>query len=168
ATDIEIEFRLASIDPSGNCTNGIDRVASYRTHNADDYSKLNPWPNNMYLNIWTVSDFGPNHEGAAAYSYYPNNNIPDGEDGVISLASYVGSIGTSSVTNSRTLTHEVGHFLNLQHPWGNTNSPGVACGNDGVSDTPITKGWDHCPGNNYDVCTAGVDENFQNYMEYSY
>jgi len=168
ATDIEIEFRLASIDPSGNCTNGIDRVASYRTHNADDYSKLNPWPNNMYLNIWTVADFGPNHEGAAAYSYYPNNGIPDAEDGVISLSSYVGSIGTSSVTNSRTLTHEIGHFFNLQHPWGNTNQPGVACGDDGVGDTPITKGWDHCPSSNFDICNAGIDENFQNYMDYSY
>jgi PKD repeat protein len=168
ATDIEVEFRLASIDPSGNCTNGIDRVASYRTHNADDYSKLNPWPNNMYLNIWTVADFGPNHEGDAAYSYYPNNAIADAVDGVISLASYVGSIGSSNVTNSRTLTHEVGHFLNLQHPWGNTNQPGVACGNDGVGDTPLTKGWDHCPNNNFDVCTPGVDENFQNYMDYSY
>jgi PKD repeat protein len=168
ATDIEIEFRLASIDPNGNCTNGIDRVASYRTHNADDYSKLNPWPNNKYLNIWTISDFGPNHEGAAAYSYYPNNTIPDAEDGVISMASYVGSIGTSSPANSRTLTHEIGHFFNLQHPWGNTNDPGVACGDDLVNDTPITKGWDHCPSNNYDVCTPGVDENFQNYMDYSY
>jgi PKD repeat protein len=168
ATDIEVEFRLASLDPTGNCTNGIDRIASYRTHNADDYSKLNAWPNNMYLNIWTVSDFGPNHEGAAAYSYYPNNTIPDAEDGVISLSSYVGSIGTSSPGNSRTLTHEIGHFLNLQHPWGNTNDPGVACGNDQVNDTPITMGWDHCPSNNYDVCTPGVDENFQNYMDYSY
>ncbi|MEO8086943.1 MAG: M43 family zinc metalloprotease [Bacteroidota bacterium] len=168
ATDIEVEFRLASIDPAGNCTNGIDRVQSYRTHNADDYSKLNPWPNNMYLNIWTVADFGPNHEGAAAYSYYPNNAIPDGEDGVISLSSYVGSMGTSNVNNSRTLTHEVGHFFNLQHPWGNTNQPGVACGDDGVNDTPVTKGWDFCPGSNYDICTPGVDENFQNYMDYSY
>ena len=168
ATDIEIEFRLATLDPAGNCTNGIERIASYRTHNADDYSKLNPWPNTMYLNIWTIADFGPNHEGAAAYSYYPNNTIPNGEDGVISLSNYVGSIGTSSVSNSRTLTHEIGHFLNLQHLWGNTNNPGVACGNDGVNDTPITKGWDHCPGGNYDVCNAGIDENFQNYMEYSY
>ena len=168
AVDCEIEFRLASLDPNGNCTNGIDRVASYRTHNADDYSKLNPWPNNMYLNIWTVADFGPNHEGAAAYSYYPNNMIPDGEDGVISLASYVGSIGSSNPNNSRTLTHEVGHFFNLQHPWGNTNQPGVACGDDGVNDTPITKGWSFCPSNNYDVCNPGVDENFQNYMDYSY
>jgi len=168
ASDIEVEFRLATLDPSGNCTNGIDRIASYRTHNADDYSKLNAWPNNMYLNIWTIADFGPNHEGAAAYSYYPNNTIPDNEDGVISLSNYVGSIGTSSVNNSRTLTHEVGHFLNLQHPWGNTNNPGVACGDDGVGDTPITKGWDHCPNNNYDICSPGTDENFQNYMDYSY
>jgi PKD repeat protein len=166
--DAEIEFRLASLDPNGNCTNGIDRIASYRTHNASDLSKLNPWPNNRYLNIWTIADFYQLKEGAAAYAYYPNNMTPDAVDGVISLSSYVGSIGTSNVNNSRTLTHEIGHFLNLQHPWGNTNQPGVACGNDGVGDTPLTKGWNFCPNNNYDVCTAGVDENFQNYMEYSY
>ena len=94
--------------------------------------------------------------------------MADAVDGVIALSTYVGSIGTSSPTNSRTLTHEIGHFFNLQHVWGNTNAPGVACGDDGVSDTPITKGWDHCPSSNYDVCNNGVDENFQNYMEYSY
>ena len=168
AADMEVEFRLATLDPSGNCTNGIERIASYRTHNADDNSKLNPWPNNMYLNIWTIADFGPTHQGAAAYAYLPNNAIPDDEDGIISLSSYVGSIGTSNGNNSRTLTHEIGHFLNLQHVWGNTNDPGVSCGNDGVSDTPITKGWDYCPSSNFDVCTAGVIENFQNFMEYSY
>lgn len=168
ATDIEVEFRLANIDPNGNCTNGIDRVASYRTHNASDLSKLNPWPNNSYLNIWTVADFYALKEGAAAYAYYPSNSVSDAVDGVISLSSYVGSIGTSSVNNSRTLTHEIGHYLNLQHPWGNNNSAGVACGDDGVSDTPLTKGWLFCPNNNYDVCTNGVDENFQNYMDYSY
>ena len=166
--DAEIEFRLASLDPSGNCTNGIDRIASYKTYNATDLSKLNPWPNNMYLNIWTISDFSALKASAAAYAYYPNNMISDAVDGVIALSSYVGSIGTSNPNNSRTLTHEIGHFLNLQHPWGNTNDVGVSCGNDGVGDTPITKGWDHCPSNNFDICTAGVDENFQNYMDYSY
>ncbi len=166
--DMQIQFKLANIDPNGNCTNGIDRVASYRTHNASDLSKLNPWPNNMYLNIWTVADFYSLKEGAAAYAYYPNNSVADAVDGVISLSSYVGSIGTSNANNSRTLTHEIGHFLNLSHVWGNTNAPGVSCGDDGVSDTPITKGWDHCPGSNYAICAAGVSENFQNYMEYSY
>jgi PKD repeat protein len=66
------------------------------------------------------------------------------------------------------LTHEVGHWLGLQHVWGSTNNPGVACGDDGVSDTPITKGYTGCSLNNAQICTPGVTENVQNYMEYSY
>lgn len=168
AADCEIEFRLARIDPNGNCTNGIDRIKSIKTYDADDASKLNPWPSDQYLNIWTISNFGTSHAGAAAYAYYPGA-APTGKDGVISLHSYVGSIGTSSPGNSRTITHEIGHWLNLAHVWGSTNQPGVACGDDNVFDTPLTKG--HSPGNcnlNDQSCTPGVIENAQNYMEYAY
>lgn len=168
AADCEIEFRLAQLDPNGNCTNGIDRIASPLTYDGGDNAKLNPWPSNQYLNIWTVNVFGASHAGAAAYAYYPGS-APAGKDGVISLYDYVGSIAPSSITNSRTLTHEVGHCLNLQHVWGSTNQPGVACGNDGVNDTPITMGYTTCPQPaNADICTAGVIENYQNYMDYSY
>ena len=52
AADCQIEFRLANIDPNGNCTNGIDRIVSPLTENADDFAKLNPWPEDQYLNIW--------------------------------------------------------------------------------------------------------------------
>ncbi|MCX6291038.1 MAG: zinc-dependent metalloprotease [Bacteroidetes bacterium] len=168
AADVEIEFRLATIDPNGNCTNGIDRVASFRTHIGDDGAKLNPWPNNKYLNIWTVGTFGSSHASAAAYAYRPPNIPTSAVDGVIALSNYVGSIGTSNTTNERTLTHEIGHCLNLSHPWGDTNQPGVACGDDNVGDTPVTKGWSICPSSNYDVCNPGINENFQNYMDYSY
>jgi PKD repeat protein len=166
--NIGIEFRLATIDPNGNCTNGIERIPSFRTNIADDLAKINPWPRDKYLNIWTVAKFGPAHASAAAYSTYPATSTV-ATDGVISLNDYVGSIGTSNLTNSRTLTHEIGHYLNLLHPWGNTNQPGVSCtGTDSVSDTPTTKGWSFCPSSNFDVCIPGIDENFQNYMDYSY
>ncbi|MBK7855670.1 MAG: hypothetical protein IPJ79_12925 [Bacteroidetes bacterium] len=69
AADCEIEFRLARLDPNGNCTNGIDRIKSIKTYDADDASKLNPWPSDEYLNIWTVSNFGTSHANAAAYAY---------------------------------------------------------------------------------------------------
>ena len=163
AADCEIEFRLATIDPNGNCTNGIDRIASTLTYNADDDSKLNPWPSNQYLNIWVVSDLG--NSGAAAYAYYPGT-APPGKDGVISIHGYIGSIGTGTPGRSRVLTHELGHCLNLAHVWGSTNSPGVACGNDGVSDTPITMVWTSCNING-SVCNPPSLENVQNYMEYS-
>ena len=164
AADCEIEFRLATKDPNGNCTNGIDRIASALTYNADDNSKLNPWPSNEYLNVWVVSDLG--NSGAAAYAYYPGT-APAGADGVIAIHGYIGSIGTGTLGRSRVLTHEIGHCFNLAHVWGSTNDPGVACGNDGVNDTPVTKGWLACNLNG-SVCNPPVLENVQNYMEYSY
>ncbi|HMR47172.1 MAG TPA: M43 family zinc metalloprotease [Bacteroidia bacterium] len=166
--DVQIEFRLAHKDPNGNCTNGIDRQQSLLTYDAGDASKLNPWPYNKYLNIWTVSYFGSSHASAAAYAYKPGT-APPGKDGIIALHNYVGSIGTGSSTGQYTLTHEIGHWLNLNHTWGGTNQPGVACGDDNVTDTPVTKGYTNCPSpSNADVCTPGVIENYQNYMDYSY
>ncbi len=164
ASDVQIQFRLAQKDPSGNCTNGIDRVYSSLTNNADDNSKLNDWPRNQYLNVWTVKSMGT--AGVAGYSYYPSM-ASAAADGVIILSTYIGSVGTGNPSTSRALTHEIGHYLNLQHTWGSNNNPGVACGNDGVNDTPITIGHTSC--NLTDAgCTPPIIENIQNYMEYSY
>jgi PKD repeat protein len=165
ANDAKIEFRLANLDPNGNCTNGIDRVASHETYIGDDGSKLNYWPRSKYLNIWVVKNI---ESGAAGYAYLPGTAPGPSADGIIILSTYVGSIGTGSVGTSRALTHEIGHFLNLRHVWGNTNNPGVACGDDNVGDTPVTEGWTSCNLTNNDVCNANVDENVQNFMEYSY
>ena len=164
AADCEIEFRLATIDPDGNCTTGIERIQSTLTYDGDDGSKLDPWPSSMYLNVWSVHDLGSS--GAAAYAYYPGT-APPGADGVIAIHTYIGSIGTGSPGRSRVLTHEIGHCFNLAHVWGSTNDPGVSCGNDGVSDTPITKGWISCNING-SICNPPLLENVQNYMEYSY
>src|SRR6185369_7236346 len=86
--DVEVEFYLAQIDPNGNCTNGIDRIVTNKTYDADDDSKLNQWPRNKYLNIWTCSSIG---SGAAGYSYYPGStmNFPE-IDGIVILHSYFG------------------------------------------------------------------------------
>jgi PKD repeat protein len=81
----------------------------------------------------------------------------------------VGSIGTSSPSRSRTLTHEAGHWLNLYHTWGDSNNPGQPsnCGEDDfVSDTPNTIGWSSCTLTG-SSCSSPLD-NVQNYMEYSY
>lgn len=145
AADMKIQFRLAQKDPNGNCTNGIDRIYSHKTDNANDDSKLNPWPRDKYLNVWVIRTM--ESVGTAGYAYYPSATNPwymEPFDGIIIIHSYIGSIGTASVTTSRALTHEVGHWLNLPHTWGSTNSPNVACGDEGVSDTPVTKGHDNC------------------------
>ncbi|MBL0309660.1 MAG: T9SS type A sorting domain-containing protein [Bacteroidetes bacterium] len=168
--NIGIEFRLANIDPKGNITNGIDRINTVQTFVGDDYSKLSSWPREKYLNVWTAKTM---REGAAGYAYYPGGvssiyNTPS-MDGIMILHNYVGSIGTSTPVRSRALTHEIGHYLNLKHTWGDTNSPRMSCGDDEVDDTPLTKGWDFCPyPQNAQECNPGVIENYQNYMDYSY
>ena len=163
----EIEFQLATTDPQGNPTTGIDRIyTTFVTPNNVDSFYLNQWDQSRYLNIWTAK--------VGAVQPYPvlspasADSFPE-RDGVVIRPNYLGSIGTGSSTVSRALTHEVGHFLNLMHLWGNTNNPGITCGDDSVSDTPITKGFTSCPSDsNAMICTAGVIENYQNFMEFSY
>ena len=166
AADAEIEFRLARIDPNGNCTNGIVRHVDPNTNwpnSASAYAYT--WPRNKYLNVYVVKTIS---SGAAGYTYLPGSTTA-AMDAIVILHNYVGSIGSSTPTTSRALTHEVGHWLNLQHVWGSTNNPGVACGNDGVTDTPVTKGYyGSCPLSNCSICNASIEENVQNYMEYSY
>lgn len=175
----DIEFRLARKDPDGNSTNGIDRIQSQETYVGDDGSKLNPWPRDMYLNIWVTDVIYIS--GAAAYAYRPP--AADGNpsaDGIIANHRYVGSIGTASGTGGKTLTHEVGHYLGLPHTWGETNAPGCdgsqagePCNgannctlDDGISDTP------NCLGVSAGNCdlnrtTCGSLDNVQNFMDYA-
>lgn len=167
--DIGIEFALATKDPNGNCTRGINRVVSDLTNAGDDEMKsLIYWPRDEYLNIWICADAA----GAAGYTQLPaqvSSPWAASGDGIVVRADYVGAIGTSSNTRSRTLTHEVGHWLNLSHTWGPTNEPGLASNcdfDDGVSDTPNTIGYTSCTITG-SSCGNTLD-NVQNYMEYSY
>ncbi len=170
SADSKIEFRLATIDPNGNCTDGIVRVATPGTYYGDESTKYESpaWPRNKYLNIWTVESIAM---GAAGYSYYPSSvdgSWGEAVDGVMILYDYVGSFWPSSPLTSRTLTHEIGHYLNLMHTWGSSNEPGLLSNcdiDDEVSDTPNTIGHTSC--NLYSV-TCGSLDNVQNYMEYSY
>lgn len=165
--DVGIEFKLASKDPAGNCTNGIEHIYSHETFVGDDYSKLNQWHRSKYLNVWIVDKM---EDGVAGYAYYPTS--VDGmnffRDGIIILNNYIGSFGTGTVNGSRALTHEIGHYLGLAHPWGSTNEPGVSCGDDFIPDTPITRGSNLVCNLNLQQCTPGIIENVQNFMDYSY
>ena len=188
AADCEIEFRLAQKDPQENCTNGIVRKASLETYNGHNYwgdmstSNVSKWPRNKYLNIWVVNSItdenGPT--GAAGYTYKPPVlDFLSDLDGIMIIHEYLGSIGTGSPHRSRALTHEVGHWINLSHTWGNSNSPSldgtVTSSNpngidncdddDDVMDTPNTRGWTSC---NLNGNTCGNLDNVQNYMDYSY
>ena len=165
AADCNIQFALATIDDNGNCTNGITRHYDSRTNWAINMAEyVYTWNSSKYLNIYVVASL-PN--GVAGYAYLPGT-APPAADAVVILSGYIGSIGTGNVYTSRALTHEVGHWFNLSHTWGNTNNPQVACGDDGVGDTPITKGHYSCSLGSPSDCAPGVVENIQNYMEYAY
>ena len=185
--DIEVEFLLATKAPNGQCFKGITRTLSTQTYNgADGTAQVNAiiagndvyngtWAGNKYLNIFICSDIG----GAAGYTTNPSRfSASQMTNGIWVLHDYVGSIGTSSVGTSRTLTHEVGHWLNLSHTWGSNNNPGNAasCGGNGdnVQDTPACIGVSACLLNS-NTCTTdnaywGFDmkDNVENYMDYSY
>lgn len=171
----DIEFRLATKDPSGQATNGIDRIVSSETYIGDDGSKLNPWPRSKYLNIWVTDAIYIS--GAAAYAYKPAAASDMASvDGIISNHRYVGTIGTANAGfGTYTLTHEIGHYLGLSHTWSSASGgvgsgePGLASNcneDDGVSDTPNCIGVANGSCNLSQV-TCGSLDNIQNYMDYA-
>jgi len=173
AADAQIEIRLAQLDPDGNCTSGITRTASLLTYTGDHSVKsLVHWPPDKYLNIYVCIDAA----GLAGHSLLPADAevMPDW-DGIVMQHSYVGTIGTSDYFRRTVLSHEIGHFLNLQHIWGGNNVPnypylpvgdvGNCAYDDDVLDTPNTIGWSTC-GLNAQSCSSL--DNVQNYMDYAY
>jgi hypothetical protein len=175
ADSMGIQFALATIDPNGQCTNGIIHHYDTNTDWYDTSSYDYTWDPTRYLNVYIVRTITLGGGfGAAGYTFFPGS-FADGDpmDAIVLLNNYFGSIGTGSGFTSRPLTHEVGHWLGLLHVFGGTNGAGIDCMTDDfIFDTPQTAGFLSCPDVNdpstYQLCTPGVDENFQNYMDYSY
>lgn len=172
--DCEIEFKLATKDPEGNCHSGINRIASSLTNSGDHRVKeLVHWDPSMYLNVYIVS----NAAGLAGHAVWPSDadTIPEW-DGIVMSHAYMGRIGTSDQTRSVVFAHELGHYLNLHHIWGGNNVPDfyylpvgqqANCNEDDlVDDTPNTIGWSSC---NLNASSCGNErDNVQNAMDYSY
>lgn len=161
AANAEIEFRLAKKDPQGNATSGIIRYQTMDTFDPDANVTLGrQWPREKYMNIYVMANVGTN---VAGYTYLPVwvDGWPQG-DAVFMRYNYLNG-------DSRVLTHEVGHWLNLDHCWGPTNDPGLASNcnyDDDVFDTPNTVGWTSC--NLQGASCGSSKDNVQNYMEYTY
>ncbi len=172
SANTNIQFCLAQRDPLGNSTTGIERrqttTTSFSTNdNVKRYANggLDAWAAGSYLNIWSANLSG----GVLGYAQFPGSAAAT--DGVVLLYSSIGSMlspGTATPYHlGRTATHEVGHWLNLRHIWGDESG---CTGSDLVGDTPNQGAENYgCP--TYprtDACSAvspGVM--FMNYMDYT-
>lgn len=169
AADTEIEFCLAQRDPSNNITTGITRTAtsqtSFSVNGGITYSSQGGkdiWDRSKYLNIY-ICDLSP--AGLGGYAQLPGG--PAATDAVVIDYSVFGT--TSNVpypyNQGRTTVHEVGHWLNLLHTWGDSN-----CGTDLVSDTPTQQTNNTaCPNFPHVSCSNGPNgDMFMNHMDYTY
>jgi hypothetical protein len=175
--DTEIEFCLAIKDPFDNPTSGITRTKTNEVSfsDADDNVKYgikggkDNWDPTKYLNLWVCNLTGD----LLGYATFPSDltNYKN-SDGVVIRHQAFGDIGTAGkegfTVNSigRTATHEIGHWLNLNHIWGDSN-----CGDDLVDDTKPSKQENYdCPTFpfNANSCsgTGANGEMFMNYMDY--
>lgn len=175
--DTQIEFCLASIDPNGNATSGITRTftntTAFGVDGSEKFTSLggkDNWDPIRYLNIW-VCDLSATT--TLGYATFPSDltAYPD-EDGVVihyQAFGYIGTAGTGGYSANdlgRTGTHEVGHWLNLRHIWGDD-----FCGDDFVPDTQIAYeenyGCPSFPHNPFSSCGSdGNGEMYMNYMDY--
>jgi PKD repeat protein len=187
AGNANIEFRLAKLDPHGNCTDGITRTYSPLTLAARDNVKaLIQWNPQRYLNVWvvkTIENFSSSGGIILGFAQFPDDLSSDPEtDGIVIRHDYCGTVGTANGTYGRTLTHEVGHWLNLRHIWGDAD-----CGDDFVNDTPTalepnygvcdTNGdaaggaypyhANSCSASGQQTISQEFGEMFMNYMDYS-
>lgn len=168
--DVGLEFALATYDPQGIATTGINRVeTTVESFGAEDDVKssatggADAWPADRYLNIWVCRLRG----GLLGYAQFPGG--PPATDGVVITHRGFGANGTATAPfdQGRTCVHEIGHWLNLRHIWGDD---GEGCsGDDFVDDTPNQGG----PSSGVPLYPSVSCDNgphgdmFMNFMDYS-
>jgi len=134
ASDCGFRFVLAGVDTNGHSTTGVVRkqtnAVSFSLNDDVKFSARggdDAWDRDRYLNVWVCNLSG----NVLGYSSLVGG--PQTTDGVVIKYTAFGTKGTalSPYNRGRTATHEIGHWLNLIHVWG--DSP---CGDDQVGDTP--------------------------------
>ncbi len=161
---------------SGNTGIKFKKVATNRK-----YSSKNSWRTNndmkfaskggidattptTHLNIWIVNKMTSGGSTILGYAQFPGGAVAT--DGVVLGHNFTGRTGVVSApyNKGRTATHEVGHWLNLRHIWGD-----ATCGNDQVSDTPLHNSSNSgCPTQPHlSTCSGTPQEMTMNYMDYT-
>lgn len=172
--DAKIQFCLAQRTPSGEVTSGIERVtttkSSFSITSAAKAVKFasssgaDQWDGTKYLNIW-VCHLESGYLGVATFP----GLYADNQQGVVIDYTGFGTTGTaaSPYNKGRTATHEIGHYFNLRHIWGDEDA---CAADDGIDDTPKqAKATYGCPAwPQVDQCaTSNPGYMFENYMDYS-
>lgn len=159
AANVGITFELAKINRKSTAK------TSWGTRDAMKSTKkggLDPTSPATNLNLWVCTIGG----GILGYAQFPGGSLAT--DGVVCDSKYVGvTPNTSSAypyNLGRTATHEVGHWMNLRHIWGD-----ATCGSDLVSDTPThnTANYGVPTYPHLSTCTGTPVEMTMNYMDYT-
>ena len=171
-----IQFCLAEKDPDGNETTGITRTQSHKSLFAlvsgdtsiwhTSLGGFDGWDPSKYLNIW-VANISP----AGGIGFWPEAVFPGHREGVVINHTFFGTTGTAiePYNQGRTTTHEVGHYLNLYHLWGNVSNNSNCLQTDYCDDTPTQRtASQYCPSFPLtDICTNTYPGlNFMNFMDY--
>ena len=167
AANCGFRFGLAQLDTNGAATTGIVRrqtdVAAFSINDGIKFTASggdDGWDRDRYLNIWVGNLTG----GILGYSSIVGG--PKATDGVVVLYTAFGTMGTATApfNRGRTTTHEIGHWLNMIHTWGDDS-----CGNDEVADTPPQEGPDYGEPNGI-ILSCGNEPYgnlYQDYMDFT-
>jgi PKD repeat protein len=159
-----IRFVLATVDPDGNPTTGINRVVNNNYYEDGPGMKAAlAWDPDLYFNVYTNTA-----SGYLGYASFPQIHAGDpSEDGVVLGHWFVGRDAPEGdvYDQGRTLTHEAGHYLGLFHTFEGECSGGYT-GGDLLADTPMEDGPRFgCPVGEASGC--GGTAPIENYMDYS-
>ena len=141
----------------------ITNKKSWSTNNAMKKTAqggIDPTSPTTKLNIWVCNMSG----GILGYAQFPGGSSTT--DGIVCDDKAFGRVGSAAApfNKGRTATHEVGHWINLRHIWGD-----ATCGNDYVDDTPLHNTYNFgCPAEGHrSTCSGTPVEMTMNYMDYA-
>ena len=158
-SDVRLQFKLVKVTRTKTTKSGFGVDDAVKKASTGGIAPFSP---KTHLNLWVCALTG----GLLGYAQFPGG--PQATDGVVINYRAFGTIGTAEAPfdKGRTATHEIGHYFNLRHIWGDTPD---CSGSDMVADTP------NCAGPNFGTpswpvvtCNNGPNgDMFMNYMDYT-